>query len=74
MLDTPNPALTARMADAIGFLVLGAVECAGEGHPGAPPGCAEIAVAFESGDQVSFPQAFSSSDQPSSPYRPFHSA
>jgi transketolase len=34
----------ARMADAIRFLSLDAIAKAGEGHPGAPLGCAEIAT------------------------------
>ncbi len=38
--------LTFRMADAIRFLSLDAIERAGDGHPGAPLGCAEIAVAL----------------------------
>jgi transketolase len=46
MTDTPSPTLTARMADAIRFLSLDAIERAGDGHPGAPLGCAEIAVAL----------------------------
>ncbi|QGY00860.1 transketolase [Methylobacterium mesophilicum SR1.6/6] len=46
MTDTPSPTLTARMADAIRFLALDAIERAGDGHPGAPLGCAEIAVAL----------------------------
>jgi len=39
-------ALTDRMADAIRFLSLDAIEPAGDGHSGAPLGCAEIAVAL----------------------------
>jgi len=35
-----------RMADAIRFLSLDAIERATDGHPGAPLGCAEIAVAL----------------------------
>ncbi|WP_298965233.1 transketolase [uncultured Methylobacterium sp.] len=35
-----------RMADAIRFLALDAIERAGDGHPGAPLGCAEIATAL----------------------------
>ncbi len=35
-----------RMADAIRFLALDAVERAGDGHPGAPLGCAEIMTAL----------------------------
>ncbi|MGV7216266.1 transketolase [Bradyrhizobium sp. UFLA05-112] len=35
-----------RMADAIRFLSLDAVERAADGHPGAPLGCAEIATAL----------------------------
>jgi transketolase len=35
-----------RMADAIRFLSLDAIERAGDGHPGAPLGCAEIATAL----------------------------
>ena len=35
-----------RMADAIRFLSLDAIERAEEGHPGAPLGCAEIATAL----------------------------
>lgn len=46
MTDTPSPTITARMADAIRFLALDAIERAGDGHPGAPLGCAEIAVAL----------------------------
>lgn len=46
MPETDPPALTARMADAIRFLALDAVERATDGHPGAPLGCAEIAVAL----------------------------
>jgi transketolase len=42
----PDPALTARMADAIRFLSLDAIERATDGHPGAPLGCAEMAVAL----------------------------
>ena len=36
----PDPALTDRMADAIRFLSLDAIERATDGHPGAPLGCA----------------------------------
>ncbi|MGH1591715.1 transketolase [Methylobacterium phyllosphaerae] len=46
MPDTPDATLTSRMADAIRFLALDAIERAGDGHPGAPLGCAEIAVAL----------------------------
>ncbi|APT31730.1 transketolase [Methylobacterium phyllosphaerae] len=46
MPDTPDALLTARMADAIRFLALDAIERVGDGHPGAPLGCAEIAVAL----------------------------
>ncbi|MFE1601147.1 transketolase [Methylobacterium sp. ID0610] len=35
-----------RMADAIRFLALDAIARAGDGHPGAPLGCAEIATAL----------------------------
>ncbi len=42
----PDTALTARMADAIRFLSLDAIERAMDGHPGAPLGCAEMAVAL----------------------------
>src|SRR5215468_4694258 len=35
-----------RMADAIRFLSLDAIERAADGHPGAPLGCAEIATAL----------------------------
>ncbi len=42
----PDPFLTARMADAIRFLSLDAMERATDGHPGAPLGCAEMAVAL----------------------------
>ena len=42
----PTPETTARMADAIRFLSLDAIERAGDGHPGAPLGCAEIATAL----------------------------
>ena len=35
-----------RMADAIRFLALDAIERAADGHPGAPLGCAEIATAL----------------------------
>ena len=38
--------LTRRMADAIRFLSLDAIERATDGHPGAPLGCAEIATAL----------------------------
>jgi transketolase len=37
--------LTARVADAIRFPALGAIARAVDGDPGAPPGCAGIAVA-----------------------------
>ncbi|MDH2311275.1 transketolase [Methylobacterium brachiatum] len=46
MPETASPTLTDRMADAIRFLSLDAIERAGDGHPGAPLGCAEIAVAL----------------------------
>lgn len=36
--------LNKKMADAIRILSLDAIECAGDGHPGAPLGCAEIAT------------------------------
>ena len=39
-------ALSRRMADAIRFLSLDAIERATDGHPGAPLGCAEIATAL----------------------------
>ena len=42
----PDSTLTARMANAIRFLSLDAIERATDGHPGAPLGCAEIAVAL----------------------------
>ncbi|MDP4026711.1 transketolase [Methylobacterium sp. NEAU 140] len=42
----PDAQLTARMADAIRFLSLDAIERATDGHPGAPLGCAEIATAL----------------------------
>ena len=42
----PEPGLTRRMADAIRFLSLDAIERATDGHPGAPLGCAEIATAL----------------------------
>jgi transketolase len=42
----PDSTLTARMADAIRFLSLDAIERATDGHPGAPLGCAEMAVAL----------------------------
>jgi transketolase len=38
--------LDQRMADAIRFLSLDAIERAGDGHPGAPLGCAELATAL----------------------------
>ena len=41
-----NTALDRRMADAIRFLSLDAIERATDGHPGAPLGCAEMAVAL----------------------------
>jgi len=40
------PELSRRMADAIRFLSLDAIERATDGHPGAPLGCAEIATAL----------------------------
>ncbi|MGU3327721.1 transketolase [Methylobacterium mesophilicum] len=46
MPETDSSTLTVRMADAIRFLSLDAIERAGDGHPGAPLGCAEIAVAL----------------------------
>ena len=42
----PDLQQTKRMADAIRFLSLDAIERATDGHPGAPLGCAEIAVAL----------------------------
>ena len=41
-----GPQLTKRIADAIRFLSLDAIERATDGHPGAPLGCAEIATAL----------------------------
>ncbi|WP_336486806.1 transketolase [Methylobacterium nigriterrae] len=43
---SPIRSLDARRADAIRFLALDAIERAGDGHPGAPLGCAEIATAL----------------------------
>ncbi|MFD0935035.1 1-deoxy-D-xylulose-5-phosphate synthase N-terminal domain-containing protein, partial [Methylobacterium trifolii] len=45
-MPAPETAPVARMADAIRFLSLDAIERAGDGHPGAPLGCAEIATAL----------------------------
>ncbi|ACA17178.1 transketolase [Methylobacterium sp. 4-46] len=39
-------AAPSRMADAVRFLALDAIARAGDGHPGAPLGCAEIATAL----------------------------
>lgn len=41
-----TPQVMKKMADAIRFLALDAIARAGEGHPGAPLGCAEIATAL----------------------------
>ena len=43
MKNATNPQLTRRMAHAIRFLAIDAVEAAKSGHPGAPMGMAEIA-------------------------------
>ncbi|WP_410824734.1 transketolase [Methylobacterium oryzisoli] len=49
-LPMPDPATSdpapRRMADAIRFLALDAIARAGDGHPGAPLGCAEVATAL----------------------------
>ncbi|MCF8482452.1 MAG: transketolase [Rhodospirillum sp.] len=44
--QTPSPDLMRRMADAIRFLAMDAIERAGEGHPGTPLGAADTATAL----------------------------
>ena len=45
-MTTQNTEIQNRMANAIRFLSVDAVEAAKSGHPGAPMGMAEIAVAL----------------------------
>ena len=45
-ISSHTPVSSRRMADAIRFLSLDAIEKAGDGHPGAPLGCAELATAL----------------------------
>jgi transketolase len=45
-MHTPNSSQSTRMAHALRFLAIDAVEAAKSGHPGAPMGMADIAVAL----------------------------
>ena len=49
MISSLQPAITSRMANAIRALSMDAVQKANSGHPGAPMGMAEIAVALWAG-------------------------